>query len=169
MRRLAKPLLVGLVALATSCLSACNALLNETTADAAAIGGGVLAAEVTENALAASAIVVGVRALAVAGLNVLERQVHGIEQQSIADAAAPLADGEVALWDVGDNLATTVGRGEVTVVRAFGSADLRCKEILFSLDEAEARAFYVAFICEDRGQWRWAVAEPATARWGTLQ
>lgn len=154
---------------ATCGLSACNALLSESTADAAAIGGGVLAAEVTENALAASTIVVGVRALAVAGLNVLERQVHAIEQQTIADAAGPLIEGDVAPWDVGDNPATTVGRGEVTVVRTFGTDDLRCKEILFSLDEPEARAFYVAFICDDRGQWRWALAEPATSRWGTLQ
>ena len=32
-----------------------------------------------------------------------------------------------------------------------------------------AREFYVTTICRDGAQWRWASAEPATARWGSLQ
>jgi hypothetical protein len=31
------------------------------------------------------------------------------------------------------------------------------------------RAFYTATVCLDGAKWKWASAEPATARWGSLQ
>jgi hypothetical protein len=31
------------------------------------------------------------------------------------------------------------------------------------------RAFYTANVCLDGKQWKWASAEPATERWGSLQ
>ncbi len=58
--------------------------------------------------------------------------------------------------------------GEVTVSRTLGSADIACKEIVFSVDDS-ARAFYTATICRDGTAWKWATAEPATERWGALQ
>ena len=61
----------------------------------------------------------------------------------------------------------------MTVSRLFGAADLNCKEIVFTVDavkdKATVSAFYVATICRDASTWRWASAEPATARWGSLQ
>ena len=58
--------------------------------------------------------------------------------------------------------------GEVTVSRTLGGADIACKEIVFSVDDKE-RAFYMATICRDGTVWKWALAEPATERWGLLQ
>lgn len=63
--------------------------------------------------------------------------------------------------------------GRVTVSRVISAGDLACKEIVFSVDRvqdnAPMSAFYVATICQDGGTWRWASAEPATARWDNLQ
>ena len=59
------------------------------------------------------------------------------------------------------------------VTRLIGSADFACKEIVFSVDTVEKktphRAFYTATVCQDGTTWKWASAEPATARWGALQ
>jgi hypothetical protein len=67
-------------------------------------------------------------------------------------------------------------RGEVTVARLIAAGGLHCKEIVFSVDTpapeadaAPARAFYTATVCRDGNTWRWASAEPATERWGSLQ
>ncbi len=70
-------------------------------------------------------------------------------------------------------------QGELTVSRvivtapAAQQAALDCKEIVFSVDTADQniprRAFYTAAVCRDGETWRWASAEPATERWGSLQ
>ena len=38
-----------------------------------------------------------------------------------------------------------------------------------SVDPDLERKFYVSMICQDGDVWRWATAEPATSRWGSLQ
>ena len=61
------------------------------------------------------------------------------------------------------------------MTRLIGSTDFNCKEIVFSVDtdarkdEPASSAFYVASVCRDGNQWKWASAEPAVARWGNLQ
>ena len=54
-----------------------------------------------------------------------------------------------------------------------GTAELSCKEIIFSTDQTSrgqpSQAFYTATVCRDGAMWRWASAEPATERWGALQ
>jgi hypothetical protein len=61
----------------------------------------------------------------------------------------------------------------LVVTRLIGAADFNCKEIVFSVDTMENkvvnRAFYTATVCQDGTTWKWASAEPATARWGSLQ
>ena len=63
--------------------------------------------------------------------------------------------------------------GQLAVVRSLGTADFACKEIVFSVDtkadDAPRRAFYTATVCRDGQRWKWASAEPATERWGSLQ
>ena len=63
--------------------------------------------------------------------------------------------------------------GEVMVTHDIGGPDFACKEIVFSVDTVEdkkpARSFYTATVCRDGAVWKWATAEPATARWGALQ
>ena len=57
--------------------------------------------------------------------------------------------------------------------RLVGAADFKCKEIVFSVDtikhKAPHREFYTATVCLDGDDWKWASAEPATERWGSLQ
>ncbi|MGF6734747.1 hypothetical protein OKW50_006919 [Paraburkholderia youngii] len=65
--------------------------------------------------------------------------------------------------------------GRVTVSRLISTGALDCKEIVFSVDQNATRdkpassAFYIASVCRDGKDWRWASAEPATERWGALQ
>ncbi len=63
--------------------------------------------------------------------------------------------------------------GDLVVTRLIGSADFSCMEIVFSVDTVDKkvprRAFYTATVCQDGTVWKWASAEPATARWGALQ
>ena len=155
-------------------LAGCNSLLTESTADAAGVAGAGVAGAVTKNATVGAAIGLGVATAANAGLLYVERRVHTLEQDEIAAAAGPLPPGGIATWRY------TQGRpieppqhGEVTVSRAFGGADFACKDIVFSVDQGDGadrtRQFFTATICRDGQVWRWATAEPATARWGSLQ
>jgi hypothetical protein len=64
-------------------------------------------------------------------------------------------------------------RGQVAVSRVISTGALECKEIVFSVDigpvERPRRGFYIAAVCRDGETWKWASAEPATERWGSLQ
>ena len=69
--------------------------------------------------------------------------------------------------------------GQVVVTRDIGNAAFTCREIVFSVDTTAdsqpRRAFYTAMVCrdgacwKDGARWKWASAEPATERWGSLQ
>ena len=155
-------------------LGGCSDLLTEGTADLAGIGGAAAAHSVTHNATVTTAIGLGVTSLALSGLKSEERAVHGVEQDRIAAAAGGLPLDQVGTWSVSHSVPIEADeKGEVVVSREIGAPDLRCREIVFSVDTVEdslpARAFYTATICLDGSQWKWASAEPATARWGSLQ
>jgi hypothetical protein len=136
---------------AASVLGGCGSVLTEGTATGAGMG-----------------------ALADAGLKYAERRVHGAEQNEIAAVAGPLDVGVVAAWHVEHDVPIEDDEhGELVVARTLGSEAFACKEVVFSVDTIEdkkaARAFYTATICRDGPVWKWATAEPATARWGGLQ
>jgi hypothetical protein len=155
-------------------LTGCSDLLTEGTADLAGVGGAAAAHSVTRNATITTAFGLGVTSLAMSGLKSEERAVHGAEQDRIAAAAGGLAVGTVGTWSVNHSVPIEDDeRGEVVVSRDIGTSDLHCREIVFSVDTvangAPDRAFYTATICLDGSQWKWASAEPATARWGSLQ
>ena len=162
----------GLVSLGL--LGGCTSLLTEGTSAAAGITGSALANAVTSNGAVVAGIGLGVQAAAKAGLQYAERRVHRYEQLQIAAAAGPLPVGAVADWSVDHDVPIESDeRGQVVVSRLIGAAPLNCKEIVFSVDKTEKgvvnRAFYTAAICNDGTRWRWATAEPATERWGSLQ
>ena len=97
-----------------------------------------------------------------------------MEQDRIAEAAGGLPIGTVGTWSVSRAVPIKDDqKGEVVVSRDIGAATLNCREIVFSVDTVEAgqpaRAFDTATVCLDGTQWKWASAEPATARWGSLQ
>ena len=155
-------------------LSGCSDLLTEGTADLAGVGGAAAAHAVTKNATVTTAIGLGVTSLALSGLKSEERAVHGVEQDRIAEAAGGLPIDTVGTWSVNHSVPIEGDqRGEVVVSRDIGTPDLHCREIVFSVDTTEdgqpARSFYTATICLDGSHWKWASAEPATARWGSLQ
>jgi hypothetical protein len=159
-------------------LGGCSSLLTESAAAGAGIGGAAIAHAVNANGAVTAGVGLAAQAVALAGVQYLERRIHTVEQDAIAQSAGPLPVGQVAHWQV--NHAVPIEdneQGEVTVSRAIGSATgpnpLDCKEIVFSVDtthdNAPERAFYTASVCRDGTAWKWASAEPATERWGALQ
>jgi hypothetical protein len=155
-------------------LTGCGSVLTATTADVAGIAGAGVAGAVTKSPAAAAGIGLGIAAGANAGLQVLERNVHRDEQDRIAQAAGSLAVGVVGHWSVSHSIPIEDDEhGDLVVSRLVGSADFNCREIVFSVDTVEKkvpnRAFYTATVCKDGVTWKWASAEPATERWGSLQ
>lgn len=155
-------------------LSGCGSVLTATTSDVAGIAGAGIAGAVTKSPAAAAGIGLGIAAGANAGLQVVERNVHGAEQDQIAEAAGPLPPGKVGRWSVTHRIPIEDDEhGELVVTRVVGASDFNCKEIVFSVDTIEKkvpyRAFYTATVCQDGTHWKWASAEPATERWGSLQ
>lgn len=149
-------------------------MLTATTADVAGIAGAGVAGAVTKSAAAAAGIGLGVAAAANAGLASVERDIHRTEQDQIAQAAGPLAPGVVGHWSVSHRIPIEDDEhGDLVVSRLLGTAEFTCKEIVFSVDTIEKtipdRAFYTATVCKDGAAWKWASAEPATERWGSLQ
>jgi len=155
-------------------ITGCSSFLQQGTGALAGVGGAGVAASVTSDAAVATGIGVGVQSLAQAGVQRWQRSVHTDEQDRIAAIAGALAPGQVASWDVVHQVPIEPSsRGEVTVSRVVGAKGLDCREIVFSVEQPpraeSAKAFYVAMICRDGARWKWASAEPATERWGSLQ
>lgn len=167
-RRLAAPL-----ALCLALLPGCQALLTEGTSAGAGVASASLAERVGGGAAVTTGIGLGVQALARAGLQYGQRRSHTGEQDHIAAIAGPLPVGGVGRWGSFTVPFEPNERGEVTVSRVISAAPLDCKEIVFSVESGRAdalqRAFYTAAICRDGENWKWASAEPATERWGSLQ
>jgi len=164
---------LAIVLLASLALPGCGALLTEGTADVAGIAGAGIAGSITKEAAVGAAIGLGVRSLADTGLKYVERRVHRYEQDRIAAVAGVTEIGAVASWSVVHDVPIEDDEhGNLTVVRAIGNGDLACKELVFSVErgtpDAMRRGFYTATVCQDGKQWKWASAEPAVERWGSL-
>lgn len=155
-------------------LSGCGSILTASTADVAGIAGAGIAGAVSKSPAAATGIGLGIAAAANSGLQYVERDVHEVEQDRIAQAAGRLTPGVVGHWSVTHEIPIEENEhGDLVVTRLVGGADFDCKEIIFSVDtmakQTLNRAFYTATVCQDGANWKWASAEPATARWGSLQ
>ncbi len=173
------------ILVASLCVSAllggCSSVLTESASAGAGITAAAVSRVFTRNGAVTAGIGVGAQAAARAGVQYLEKRVHRAEQNIIAAVAGPLPVGTVAPWSVAHDIPIEPdNQGEVTVSRIIttGAAGTRsegltCKEIVFSVDTDEdhvpQRAFYTAAICRDGPVWKWATAEPATERWGSLQ
>ncbi len=159
-------------------LSGCGSVLTASTADVAGIAGAGIAGAVTKSPAGAAAIGLGVASVASAGLGYVERDVHRAEQDRIAEAAGALSPGVVGHWSVAHTIPIEDDEhGDLVVTNLLGTDAFACRDIIFSVDTtADAhphRAFYTATVCQDKlgdhPVWKWASAEPATARWGSLQ
>jgi hypothetical protein len=167
---------LALALVVSSGLSGCSSLYSEGAVAGAGIAGAAVATKVTSNAAVATGIGLGAVAAARAGVQYSERVVHRNTQDSIAKVAGPLDVGAVAPWSVTHSFPIEDDEhGRVTVSRAISTGALDCKEIVFSVDRTATRnvpassAFFVASVCRDGDNWKWASAEPATERWGALQ
>ncbi|TDH58290.1 hypothetical protein E2C06_33305 [Dankookia rubra] len=160
--------------LALVLLPGCQAVLTETTSALAGITGASVASGVGADPAVTTGIGLGVQALGRAGLQYAQRKTHGAAQDRIAAAAGPLPVGGTAAWRTSHTIPVEPNEhGQVAVSRVISTGTLDCKEIVFSVEEGEGakatRAFYLAAVCRDGTGWKWASAEPATARWGSLQ
>jgi hypothetical protein len=157
-------------------LSGCSSLYSESATAGGGIAGAAIAGSVTRNAAVATGIGLGAVAAASAGVQYTQRVMHTYTQDMIAEAAGPLAVGAVAPWAAVHSVPIEPDeKGRVTVSRVISTGTLDCKEIVFSVDTPATKdkpadsSFYVASVCRDGKAWKWASAEPAVARWGSLQ
>lgn len=155
-------------------VTGCSAFLEQGAGAVAGVGGAAIASGVASDAAVATGIGVGVQSLAQAGVQRWQRSVHTAEQDRIAAIAGALQPGQVASWHIEHAVPIEPSsRGEVTVSRVVGARALDCREIVFSVEQPpkapSPKAFYVAMICRDGARWKWASAEPAAERWGSLQ
>jgi hypothetical protein len=164
------------IAIVGSGLTGCSSLYYEGATAGAGIAGAAVASAVTDNAAVATGIGLGAVAAARAGVQYSQRVMHTYTQEQIATAAGPLAIGAVAPWFTKHSVPIEAdAKGRVTVSRVISTGMLDCKEIVFSVDtdakkdQPATSSFYIAAVCREGDEWRWASAEPATARWGALQ
>lgn len=155
-------------------LCGCSSVFSEGSADAAGVAGAGIAGAVSKDATVGAAIGLGVASVANVGVRFVERRVHAREQDTIAAVAGQVPPGGVAPWSVSHTIPLEADEhGQVAISRAFGAGGFQCKEIVFSVDNGTParprQAFYIATICRDGETWKWATAEPATERWGSLQ
>ncbi len=167
---------VALLAAVAAMTSGCNSLYSEGAVAGAGIAGAGIAGAVTSNAAVATGIGLGAVAAAKTGVQYTQRVIHRNTQDGIAKIAGPLDLGAVAPWSITHSVPLEDDEhGRVTVSRLISTGQLDCKEIVFSVDKDATQkapassAFYVASICRDGQNWKWASAEPATERWGSLQ
>ncbi|MBP0491310.1 hypothetical protein [Roseomonas indoligenes] len=166
MRRLALPFLVLVP------LSGCGLATDLTSAAA-----GVAAGTATANPALGFGIAVGTRAAVQAGLNWAVRVRARGEQDAVAEAIGRLAPGETLAWRSEHTIPFGDEEGEARLVREMVTPLATCREALFSIAEGEGaertQEWFLTTACRQKGgdgeRWKWAAAEPATARWGSLQ
>jgi hypothetical protein len=164
-RRLALAALCGLAALATS---GCGSIGAASGAAAAAATG-----IVTANPAIGVGVGIAVQAATDEAVNRFMKGMHADQQQLIAETAGRLPVGGMDIWRIKHKLPVENGHGQVRVTRAFASALALCKDFVFSVQDGDAadapEQWFTASACQDAGGWKWASAEPAVERWGTLQ
>jgi hypothetical protein len=160
-----RPLLAPLLVLA---LGGCNQAADVVGAVA---GGG--AALSSGNPALAIGVAIGVRAAASAGIRYVVRHRQTAEQDEVAAVIGSLAPGETRRWRIVHTIPIGNEAGEVRLVRVIDNALAPCREALFSVEEGEgaaaSRQWLLTTACRQGETWKWAAAEPATERWGSLQ
>jgi hypothetical protein len=111
---------------------------------------------------------VGTQAATAAGINWVMRSRQRAEQDAVAEVIGDLTPGEQRPWRIEHDIPIGNQQGEVRLVREIDTALARCREALFSVEDGEERQWFLTTACRQGERWRWASAEPATARWGSL-
>lgn len=99
---------------------------------------------------------------------VLRRRQQG-EQDAIADAAGAAPVGEQVPWAIRHTIPIGNARGDLAVIREYTTPLTTCREVVFTVDDDGRPSLFTTSLCRQATRWKWAAAEPATARWGFLQ
>ncbi len=128
-------------------------------------GGGAAAA--TGNPAIGYAVGIGVRA----GVDELRKYVVRVRQRGEQDAIAEVAGaaplGESRPWEIRHTIPIGNNRGTLAAVADIPNPLAPCRQVLFTTEDDDAP--FVTQVCRQADGWRWAAAEPAVERWGSLQ
>jgi hypothetical protein len=155
----------GLCAALTGCSS-----MGEFSGAAAGVATGI----VTANPAVGIGVGIAVQAAADEAIKRYMKGLHRDQQDALARLAGGMQPGQTKAWRVEHDVPLDSGQGQVRVTREFDTALAPCKEFVFSLagegggPDAQDM-WFVASACKDAQGWKWASAEPAVARWGSLQ
>ena len=134
---------------------------------------GVATGAVTANPAIGIGVGIAVQAATDEAVNRYMKHIHRDQQDAIAALVGSMSVGASKPWRIKHTLPIDNGHGEVRVIRAFDTALASCKEFAFSVvdgDKPDAKVdWFTASVCQQGTVWKWASAEPAVARWGTLQ
>ena len=135
---------------------------------------GAASGTLTTNPAVGVGVGIAVQAATDSAFQKVFRDMQSDEQDRIADIAGNMRVGQQRNWDIHHTMPFSDERGELRVVGVSYNALTTCKEVMFSVaggsDEAPTSRWFVTQTCrQSDGRWRWAAAEPAVARWGTLQ
>jgi hypothetical protein len=138
---------------------------------AAAAGGASGAA--TANPAIGVAVGIAVHAGIDATVSTIIRKRQQAEQDAIAGEVATMNLGERRPWKIEHDIPIGNEHGQVEVTRSFVTRLTTCKELVFSVESGSGatatQSSYTTYACRDGGRWKWALAEPAVERWGSLQ
>lgn len=138
---------------------------------------GIASGTFTGNPAVGVAVSVSVKAAADAGIKGLMRSLQQDEQNAIAAVAGGMEPGEVRPWRIRHAIPYGDNQGRMQVTRVIDTPLVRCKEVMFTVEARDAipaadnaaRSWFTAQVCRHDQRWKWAVAEPAVERWGSLQ
>ncbi|WP_234484970.1 hypothetical protein [Noviherbaspirillum pedocola] len=138
---------------------------------------GIASGTFTSNPAVGVAVSVSVKAATDAGIKGLLRSLHQDEQDAIARLAGDMEPGEIRPWRIRHAIPYANNQGSMQITRVIDTPLAQCKEVMFTVDErdaaapaqATAHAWFTAQVCRHEQRWKWAVAEPAVERWGSLQ
>ncbi len=143
-------------------------------ADVAGAVTGTAAAVASANPAVGVGLGVGVRAATTAGVSYVFRRRHRQAQDEVAAVVGGLAPGERRPWRIAYTIPIGNAHGDAILIREIPNPIAACREALFSVVEEEGaersqQQWFVVTACRGAEGWKWASAEPATGRWGSLQ
>ena len=160
-----------LLAAAAMLLAGCS-----TVGGLAGTVAGIATGSFTSNPAIGIAVSVSVKAATDAEVKNVLRSLQQDEQDEIAALAGSMAPGEIRQWQVRHFIPYGNNQGEIQVTRMIDTPLASCKEVMFSVVERKAaprpddaaRGWFSTNVCRQESRWKWAIAEPAVERWGSL-
>lgn len=131
---------------------------------------GVASSAATANPLIGYSVGVTVQAVTDASVKYVFRTWTQQQQDVMAFIAGGLEVGQKAQWEVDRWFYYGNEQGQLEVMRRINNPLVECKEVAYSVEKAgHVAEQYVAAICKNNGQWKWATVEPSVFRWMGLQ